>query len=75
VSTTAPSDAESTAEESLSILGYVIIVTPLIGNLYLTNADLMDLEAAEHEAAEYRRQAEAQGSKRRFQVRPIWGAK
>jgi hypothetical protein len=60
-------------EEPLSILGYVVIVTPAIGKPYLTNADLMDSETAEREAEECRRQAEALGSARQFQVRPIWG--
>jgi hypothetical protein len=64
---------EPAAEENLSILGYVVIVTTPAGHWHLTNADLMDLETAEHEAKQCRKAAIEKGSGRRFQVRPVYG--
>jgi hypothetical protein len=59
--------------EGLPVLGYVVIVTTPSGHRYLTNADLMDLDTAEHEAAQCRKAARDKGSGRRFQVRPVYG--
>jgi hypothetical protein len=64
---------EPATEESLSILGWVVVVTRSNGNSHLTNADLMPLETAEYEAAQCRREARDKGLTRRFQVRPVYG--
>jgi hypothetical protein len=59
--------------EGLPVLGYVVVVTMPSGHRHLTNADLMDLETAEYEAAQCRREARDKGLARRFQVRPVYG--
>ena len=59
--------------EGLSILGWVVIATFASGKNYLTCADLMDEETAEHEAQGCRKAVRDKGLGRHFQVRPVWG--
>ena len=58
----------------IAVEGWVVVVYGENGKpRMLTNSDLMDKAAAEHEAATWRARARTDGSVRRYEVRPVMG--
>ena len=53
------------------ILGFVVVTYTEGRPTALTNSDLMDKDTAEHEAKRWRAHAFAQGSSRKYKVRPV----
>lgn len=66
-----PRDLAPAPDAGLPVLGFVVVVTGAGGRSWLTNADLSDLETAEHEARTWRRSAAGEGF--RYQVCTVTG--